>query len=104
MFDCAWILNPPAQIFTGILCSTRCDRGATHQVRQVRAEASIRRCSGDRVAVHASVGLEDALAFLSTCGLKCRLLLRANPLGEFLWRVHRYAQEHLCVLNTAVLR
>ena len=44
-FDRVWVLNPEAKIFGRILGCTGSDRGAAHQVRQIRAEASVGRRS-----------------------------------------------------------
>ena len=73
-------------------------------MRQVRAEASVSDRAGNRVAVYASRGFEDAPASGYIRVEHCRLLLGVDPRGKPLRTVNVNPQQHLGVLRAAILR
>src|ERR1700691_1863695 len=87
----------------GVLSSARCNRAATHQISQIRAEASVRWRSAHRMAVHAGISFKHPPASDDTIVLDRGFLLGAYPGGKILRRIHRNAEEHFGVLHTAVL-
>src|SRR6266550_926064 len=102
-FDCTGVLYPKTEVVVSV-CGGACgDRGAAHQMRKVRAKASIRGGSPHRMAVHASIGFKDSPARDCAWVFDSGLLLSANPGGKILRPIHRNPEQHLRVLGSAVL-
>ena len=79
-FDGVGILNPEPKIFGRIRRGAGGDGVAAHQVRQIRAEASIGGGAGDGVAVDAGGGFEDVPPGSDGSVLDCAACCwRGNP-------------------------
>src|SRR5271156_2804983 len=72
-------------------------------MREVRPETPVCDSSGDRVAVHARGSFEDAAAFRDRVIADGRPLLLLDPLLELLRRINVNPQQHLGVLDSAIL-
>src|SRR5271169_344628 len=72
-------------------------------MREIGTETTVGHCSCDGVAVHTRRSLEDAAAFRDGVIANGRLLLLLDPLLELFRRIHINPQEHLGMLDAAIL-
>src|SRR5271169_4213986 len=72
-------------------------------MREVRPETPVGDGSGNGVAVHARGSFEDAAAFRDRVIANGLLLLLRDPLLELFRRIHINPQEHLGMLDAAIL-
>lgn len=96
-------VNPELEIFVCVRSCARGDGFTTHEVSEIRAEAAIGDCPGDRMAIDASSFFEDVATGSDGTGWIGNLFLGGNPFAETLWRINVDAKEHLGVLSAAVL-
>src|SRR3984885_4566115 len=102
-FDCAGVLDPKTKLVVGVFSSARCNRGAAHQMGQIRPKTSARWSSAPRMAVHAGVTFKPSPASDCARVFDGGSLLGLNPTGEFLRSIYRNTEEHLGVLCSAIL-
>jgi len=83
-FDCAGVLNPKTKILVSVFSGSGRNRGAAHQMGQVRAKASVRGRSGHRMAVYAGITFKRSSARDCATAFDSGSLLGANPGGKIL--------------------
>jgi len=88
----------------GVFGGARGNRGATHQMRKVRTETSIRGRSADPMTVHAGIPFKYPPSCDCAGIFGCGFLLSVYPSGKIVWVIDRNAEQHLRVLRSAVLR
>src|ERR1700678_3278538 len=103
-FDCAGVLDPKTETVVSVFSGARRNRGAAHQMGQIRAKASIRRRSVHSMTVHAGVPFKHLPASDCASVFDCGLLLSLHPAGKILRSVYRNAEQHLSVLGSAIWR
>src|SRR5262249_13585058 len=98
----AWVLHPGAEVVARVAHGAGAERGAAHQVSQVRAEHAVARSPADAMTVDARQRGKELAACSRRRLLRRRCLLRSDPRPELALRMDDYDEEHQRVLDPRI--